>query len=332
MSRNERETELEMIEPAMMQARWTWDRQVMVGPGRVNLSGDRMYDESQKLFVDYVLRFSRLPLAVLKSKAETEAAEDGMQQGLRYAQRLGLRFSIASNGRQYILTDSKSGERETLSAPPDPDDIMHRLGHDIDWTSWQPAFDAAWYEDQITRKKVRPYQEMAIYETLCRFGSGKKRVLLLMATGTGKTFTVFQLVWKLARGGALKRDHVLFLTDRNSLKDQAYRAFSAFPADERVVVDKDTVQQGKHKVGRVFFANYQNLDEELDGKKLYKHYDRDFFDLVIVDECHRSGFGDWFGVLEHFGSAFQLGLTATPRELDQKWSAAYHGRTSSRHV
>jgi type I restriction enzyme R subunit len=109
----------------------------------------------------------------------------------------------------------------------------------------------------------------------------------------------------------------LFLTDRNSLKDQAYRAFSALDANERVTIDKSTVAEGKHSVGKVFFANYQNLDEELDGKKVYEHYDRDFFDLVIIDECHRSGFGDWFGILEHFESSLQLGLTATPRDLNE---------------
>ena len=118
-------------------------------------------------------------------------------------------------------------------------------------------------------------------------------------------------------GDILTNNRLLFLTDRNSLKDQAYRAFSGFPADERVVIDKDCVARGEHLVGKIFFANYQNLDEELDGKKLYEHFDADFFDLVVVDECHRSGFGDWFGVLEHFESAYQLGLTATPREIDQ---------------
>jgi type I restriction enzyme R subunit len=158
---------------------------------------------------------------------------------------------------------------------------------------------------------------MAINKTLWQFAQGNDRVLLLMATGTGKTFTVFQLVWKLLSGRALKREHVLFLTDRNSLKDQAYRAFSAYSASERVQIDKDVVAKGQHEVGKIFFANYQNLDEDLDGKKVYEHYDPDFFDLVIIDECHRSGFGDWFGVLEHFSSALQLGLTATPRDLEE---------------
>ena len=258
-----------------------------------------------------------MPLAVLEAKAEAEPAANGIQQGSRYAARLGLRFSIASNGREYIVTDNETPESETFKAPPTPGDILSRLGRNIVWKDWRPVFTTPWYEDQITRKKVRPYQEMAIFETLYRFSQGEKRVLLLMATGTGKTFTVFQLAWKLMHGNVLPNNRLLFLTDRNSLKDQAYRAFAGFPSDERVVIDKDRVSQGEHLVGKIFFANYQNLDEELNGKKLYEHFDSHFFDLVVVDECHRSGFGDWFGVLEHFQSAYQLGLTATPREIDR---------------
>jgi type I restriction enzyme R subunit len=156
---------------------------------------------------------------------------------------------------------------------------------------------------------------MAVFETLLRFARGITRVLLLMATGTGKTFTVFQLIWKLIQGNVLRNNRILFLTDRNNLQDQAYRAFSAFPSASRLVIDKDLVAQGKHRVGQIYFANYQNLDEELGGKKLYEHFEPDFFDLVVVDECHRSGFGDWFSILEYFAQAFHLGLTATPREI-----------------
>ena len=317
MSRNEDRTCRELIEPALKGAGWDWDREVVIGLGRVNLTGESMYDSSQGIVADYVLRLWRMPLAILEAKAETEAASEGMQQGSRYAGRLGLRFSIASNGREYVLTDNDTGEYETFDTPPTPGDILSRLGRNIVWDEWRPAFIAPWYEDQITRKKVRPYQQMAIFETLYRFSQGEKRVLLLMATGTGKTFTVFQLAWKLMRGDVLHNNRLLFLTDRNSLKDQAYRAFAGFPSDERVVIDKDRVTRGEHLVGKIFFANYQNLDEELNGKKLYEHFDSHFFDLVVVDECHRSGFGDWFGVLEHFESAYQLGLTATPREIDR---------------
>lgn len=317
MPRNEIQTCRELIEPSLKSAGWAWESGVIIGPGRVNLAGESMYDETQQIVADYVLRYSQMPLAILEAKAEDESAADGMQQGSRYANRLGLRYSIASNGTEFILTDNETGNFESLSAVPTPTEILNRLGYQIDWSKWRAAFEAPWHEDQITRKKVRPYQEMAIYRAMCRFASGIDKTLLLMATGTGKTFVVFQLVWKLFRGDALRNQRVLFLTDRNSLKDQAYRAFAALPADDRVVIDKDVVSQGLHRVGKVFFANYQNLDETLDGKKLYEHYEPDFFDLIVVDECHRSGFGDWFGVLEHFGSAYQLGLTATPRELDQ---------------
>ncbi len=215
------------------------------------------------------------------------------------------------------MTDNDTGDFESLSAPPSPDDLVVRMGVAVDRSRWEAAFAAGYHMDQVSRKGVRPYQDIAINKALWQFAQGDDRALLLMATGTGKTFTVFQLVWKLLNGKALRREHVLFLTDRNSLKDQAYRAFSAYSASERVQIDKDTVAQGQHLVGKIFFANYQNLDETLEGKKVYEHYDPDFFDLVVVDECHRSGFGDWFGVLKHFGGALQLGLTATPRELEE---------------
>jgi len=320
MARNERTTCKELIEPALANVGWDWEEQLRIGPGRVNLTGDSpesMYDDTQEIVADYLLRYRGIPLAILEAKAESESAADGMQQASRYAQRLLIRFSIASNGNDWILTDNDTGNFETLTSPPSPEDIVARLGVTIDWDRWEETFAAGYHVDQITRKKVRSYQEMAISKTLWQFAQGISRVLLLMATGTGKTFAVFQLVWKLMNGNALKRQHVLFLTDRNSLKDQAYRAFAAFTADERLTIDKDTVAKGQHLVGKVFFANYQTLDEELDGKKVYEHYDPDFFDLLVVDECHRSGFGDWFGVLEHFESALQLGLTATQRELEE---------------
>lgn len=317
MARNERLTCRELIEPTLSDAGWTWQEQVRIGPGRVNLTGETMYDETQAIIADYVLRYRGVPLAILEAKAEGESAADAIQQASRYARRLSIRFSLASNGADWILTDNDSGEFETFSAAPSPQDIITRLGVTIDWNRWEGAFTAGYHMDQVTRKGVRPYQDIAINKTLWQFAQGNERVLLLMATGTGKTFAIFQLIWKLLNGKVLKREHILFLTDRNSLKDQAYRAFSAFTASERVQIDKDTVAQGQHLVGKVFFANYQNLDEELNGKKVYQHYDPDFFDLVVVDECHRSGFGDWFGVLQHFDSALQLGLTATPRELEE---------------
>ena len=317
MPRNERQTCKELIEPQLAARGWTWQEQLQIGPGRVNLTGETMYDDAQSIIADYLLRYRGVPLGILEAKAETASAADGMQQAARYARRLSLRFSLSSNGTDWILTDNETGAFETLNKPPSPDEILAKMGVTVDWDRWEAAFAATYHVDQVSRKAVRPYQDIAINKAMWQFAQSDDRVLLLMATGTGKTFTIFQLVWKLLNGNALRREHILFLTDRNSLKGQAYRAFSAFSASERVQIDRDTVAQGHHLVGKVFFANYQNLDEDLGGKKVYEHYDPDFFDLVVVDECHRSGFGDWFGVLEHFGSALQLGLTATPRELEE---------------
>jgi type I restriction enzyme, R subunit len=317
MARNERQTCNDLIEPRLAALGWSWQRELRIGPGRVNLAGGAMYDETQSIVADYLLRYKGVPLAILEAKSEAESAADGMQQASRYARRLSLRFSIASNGIDWILVDNDTQNFESLSAPPSPDELIARMGVAVDWSRWEAAFAAGYHVDQVSRKSVRPYQDVAINKTLWQFAQGNDRVLLLMATGTGKTFTIFQLVWKLLNGNALKREHVLFLTDRNSLKGQAYRAFSAFSSAERVQIDKDTVAQGQHLVGKIFFANYQSLAEELDGKKVYEHYAPDFFDLIVVDECHRSGFGDWFGVLQHFGCALQLGLTATPRELEE---------------
>jgi type I restriction enzyme R subunit len=317
MSRNEAQTCRELIEPALVRAGWQLERELRIGPGRVNITGEAMYDESQAIIADYQLRYRGIPLVILEAKAEGLSAADGMQQASRYARRLLIRFSLASNGHDWILTDNDTGDFESLTAPPTPDEIVARHGVTLDWDRWEGAFVAPYHVDQVSKKPVRPYQDIAIAKTLWEFAQGKDRVLLLMATGTGKTFAVFQLIWKLLNGDALRRQHILFLTDRNSLKDQAYRAFAGFSGQERVTIDKDTVREGRHLVGKIFFANYQTLDEELDGRKVFEHYDPDFFDLVVVDECHRSGFGDWYGVLEHLGSALQLGLTATPRELDE---------------
>lgn len=317
MPRNERQTCKELIEPRLEVIGWSWQEQLRIGPGRVNITGDTMYDESQSIIADYLLRYRGVPLAILEAKSESESAADGMQQASRYARRLSVRFSLSSNGVDWILTDNDSGAFEALTAPPSPDELLARLGVAVDWARWEAAFAAGYHVDQVSRKGVRPYQDIAINKALWQFAQGDDRVLLLMATGTGKTFTIFQLVWKLLNGKALKREHVLFLTDRNSLKDQAYRAFSAYSSSERVQIDKETVAQGQHLVGKIFFANYQSLAEDLNGRKVYEHYDPDFFDLVVIDECHRSGFGDWFGVLEHFVAALQLGLTATPRELEE---------------
>ncbi len=315
MNRNEIQTCKELIEPALAAANWSWASQVVIGPGRVNLSSDRMYREHQRITVDYVLKLYGMPLAVLEVKHEGHSAKDGMQQASLYAQRLSLRISMSSNGHEYIVADSVTGRCQVYMIPPTPCDVLNLMGRNTIPKAWLAAFRTEWYVDQSSPKKVRPYQEHAITETLYQFSQENRRVLLLMATGTGKTFTVFQLVWKLLQTDVLARGKILFLTDRHSLMVQAYSVFNGFHTDERVKIDKRLVVSGNHRIGKVFFANYHYLNMELNSRRLYEHYEPDFFDLVVVDECHRSRFGDWFGVLEYFKGAYQLGLTAAPREL-----------------
>lgn len=182
MSRNEAQTCHDVIEPALRDVGWELDPQVLIGPGRVNITGEQMYDPSQRLIADYLLRLHHMPLAVLEAKAEGIDAADGMQQGSRYAARLGLRISIATNGREYIITDNQTGERETLDHAPSPGDILHRMGRNAVPRAFRSAFTAGWHVDQVTKKRVRAFQEMAVYETLYAFSQHKRRVLLLMAT------------------------------------------------------------------------------------------------------------------------------------------------------
>lgn len=317
MTRNEQQTWEELIEPELRRVGWELESQLRIGPGRINVSGDNMYTPTSMMIVDYVLCYRGIRLAVLEVKAEGRSLDSARLQASQYTDRLMIQFSIAANGDDWILTENQTDEYESLKAPPAPEDILNRMGVEIDWDRWGESFSADYYGDQITRESVRSYQELAISKTLWHFGQGHDRALLVMAPGTGKIFTVFQLIWKMMKGGSLPNQHVLFLTDRNSLKDQAYHAFSGFSEAERLVIDKEIVSRGDHQVGKVFFANYQTMDLALDGRKIYEHFDADFFDLVVIDECHRSGFGDWFGVLEHFASALQLGLTATPRAFEE---------------
>src|SRR5690606_37207463 len=254
--RDERDTRQELIDPALRTAGWAWDAEHLIGPGRVNLGAGPMYDETQELRADYLLRSGGLAIAVLEAKPEGDEALDGLQQAERYARRLGLRFALASNGRAYILLDTETGAFEERPAPPTPAELLGLAGRDPLSDAWRRVLEVAPYVDQVSQKQLRAYQRRAIEETVAAFARGDRRVLLLMATGTGKTFTVFQLVWKLVQAGVLERDRVLFLTDRNSLQGQAYRAFAAFPEADRVVVDKGAVARHEHRVGKVFYANY----------------------------------------------------------------------------
>ena len=309
----------------MLAAGWSWREQMLIGPGRVNLSGDQPYDAARSIRADYVLCDRGLPLAVLEAKAETESAASGMQQGSWHAQRLSLRFSFSTNGREWVVTDNATGQFETVTAPPAPADIAQRSGMQIDWRKWSEVFSSGYHGDQVASRAVRPYQEAAINKVLMTFAKGGNRALLVMAAGTGKTLTAFQLAWKLLNGKALERGHVLYLTDRNALLEQTFHAFAPLAKEGRVRVGADTVMRGGHLEGKFFFATYQALHADLGGRKTYEHYPPDSFDLVIVDECHRSAYGEWLGLLRYFNSARQLGLTAVDHGIENCNAQDYFG-------
>ena len=146
--------------------------QFRIGPGRVNLTGDSMYDDAQAIIADYLLRYRGIPLGILKSSGNPKTPRTACSRGRRYANRLMIRHSIATNGHDWIITDNLTGEYETLRSPPTPLDIVNRLGVTIDWDRWETAFTAGFHIDQVTRKRVRPYQEIAIAKTLWQFAQG----------------------------------------------------------------------------------------------------------------------------------------------------------------
>lgn len=259
-----------------------------------------------------------------------------MQQAKLYAEQLGLLFAYSSNGHGIEEFDFSRHTQSSLAAFPTPDELYDRYSAASRWQG-QPdakvAASTAAYLDPLLvpyydkdGKRPRYYQEIAINRAVQAISAGQRRAMLTMATGTGKTFMALQIAWKLQRAGHVRR--ILFLADRVTLRDQAYNAFAAF-GDARAVID-----QGKAPTTRdVYFAIYQALYSETtpsDGsetrvRRLYERYPRDFFDLIIVDEAHRSGFGTWHAILKHFDSAVHLGMTATPKRDDNIDTYGYFG-------
>lgn len=318
---NEADTRAKLIDPRLLADGWgepLIEREYTYRRGRVRLVGEQSIRD-QPQFCDYVLRDSaRGPiLAVVEAKDENHGPSDGLQQALGYAEDIGVYFAYSSNGRGIVEHDRLTNVVTDLDSFPSPDELRSRIA------SERPTRRAELKNregDQVTNPIVQPaypaptggmrwYQERAVTAVLDEMLSGRHRALLSLATGTGKTYIAFNLAWKLLKSGFSRR--VLFLADRVSLRDQAFNEFGPFDK-ARVVVS------GSPRFGRdIHFGIYQTLYARgEDGVRLFERYPRDFFDLVIIDECHRSGYGDWQVILDHFGSAFHLGMTATPKRSD----------------
>ena len=345
---NEEQTKFEYVELALSQAGWQRGREDVrilkefaITQGRLIGQGRR----SQPLKADYVLEYKNKRLAVVEAKSIAKSYTDGVAQAKDYAKRLDIRFTYATNGKQIYQIDMLLGRESLVEKFPSPDELWEMtfstqsLLDEAEF--WQDKFCQIAFEEKGGTWKMRYYQENAVNKVLGAISQDKKRILLTLATGTGKTAIAFQIAWKLFKARwTLQKDgkrqpRILFLADRNILATQAlnkFNNFSIFPEDALVRISPQEIR----KKGRVptnasiFFTIFQtfmtnttgeeeqeeNITKEEEVQYNFGQYPKDFFDFIIIDECHRGGANEqstWRGILEYFSPAVQLGLTATPR-------------------
>jgi type I restriction enzyme, R subunit len=331
----EADTRADRIDPVLRAAGWgvvkgSHIRREMICPGRIQSGGKR----GKGLSSDYVLFHKGQKLAVLEAKRAGLSHRNGVGQAKDYAGRLQARFAYASNGLKWYEIDMASGVEGDVELPfPTPDGLWQRTF--ADHNDWRDRFGEVDFETDGGKWEPRYYQHNAINAALEAISEGRRRVLLTLATGTGKTSIAFQIAWKLFKsswslaGEPSRRPRILFLADRNILANQAYNAFSAFPTDAITRIDPDSIRrtQGVPKNASVFFTIFQTFMTG-EGEPVYTGYPADFFDFIVVDECHRGGARDesaWKGILEHFAPAVQLGLTATPKREHNADTYSYFG-------
>lgn len=328
-------------------------REYTVRPGRMVVRGNHARrDSGSALRADYVLCHKpNIPLAVVEAKDASHAIGAGMQQALKYAGHLDVPFCFSSNGEGFVFRDATlaTGVLEqtlTLDEFPSPQELWRRY---CAWKGWTPDVERVTGFDYGPGKTLRYYQMSAINRTVEAIARGQNRVLLVMATGTGKTYTAFQIIWRLWKSGAKKR--ILYLADRNILIDQTmvndFRAFKGAMAKlsphakgiERVdaqgrtsieeldlAVSKTTKQVNKNY--EIYLSLYQAVTGPEEERNIYRQFSPGFFDLVIVDECHRGSTAensDWRNILNYFSGATQIGLTATPKETHDVSNTDYFG-------
>ena len=313
------------IVPNLHDAGWEDEyitEQMVLTRGRIVPIGDR-HIRKEGLRPDYVLFIRQnIPIAVVEAKAEYKSPAAGLQQAIQYAEMMGLKFAYASNGKGIVEHDFITGMERNLDAFPSPDELWERLKGTFNFQSEKEEKDAlSDYWQEVGGKAARYYQQVAINRTVNAVLAGQPRILITMATGTGKTFVAFQIAWRLWK--AKRKKKILFLADRNVLIDQAKdRTFS--PMGQAL----QKIQGKAVKSREVYFALYQALANPVTGENLYEKYPRDFFDLIIVDECHRGSAneeGSWRKILDYFDSATKIGMTATPKRKDNVDTYEYFG-------
>ncbi len=337
----EADTRAKRIDPVLREAGWdvvegSRIRREMICPGRIQAGGRR----GKGLSCDYVLIHRGQKLAVLEAKRAGVSHRNGVGQAKDYAERLGARFTYASNGLKWYGIDMATGAEGDFDLPfPTPDELWDRTF--AEQNHWRDRFGEVEFETDGGRWEARYYQHRAITAALEAVAQGKRRILLTLATGTGKTSIAFQIAWKLfhARwslaGEPVRRPRILFLADRNILADQAFNSFSAFPPDAVARIDPGSLRRrggSAPKNASVFFTIFQTFMTDGgitgEGEPVFTGYPPDFFDFIVIDECHRGGARDesaWRGILEHFEPAVQLGLTATPKRRHNADTYEYFG-------
>ena len=337
---NEAETRAELIDPALKNAGWGMvegsriQREYSITQGRLLGAGKR----SKRDIADYVLVYRNQKLAVIEAKKRDLPDTEGVAQAKKYAEKLDIRFTYSTNGDGIYQIDMETGMEGNITHYPSPEDLWKLTFAKLN--EWRDRFSAVPFEDKGGTWQARYYQDIAINKTLAAMAEGKDRILLTLATGTGKTFIAFQLAWKLFHSrwnlsrDARRRPRILFLADRNILANQAYNAFSAFPEDALARIAPDEIRKKGRvpKNGSIFFTIFQTFmsgsDAEGNNAPNFGDYPPDFFDFIVIDECHRGGANDesnWRGILEYFSPAVQLGLTATPKRKNNVDTYAYFG-------
>ena len=337
---NEAETRAEHIDPALKEAGWGIGdgskilREYPITPGRIEGHGRR----GKPLIADYVLVYRNHKLAVVEAKAWDEQLTEGVAQAKNYADKLTIRYTYSTNGQGVYGIDMQTGKEGELPRYPTPDELWAMTFAEAN--AWRDRFVTVPFEDKGGSHPGRYYQDIAVERVMEAIAADQPRILLTLATGTGKTFIAFQVAWKLFHSRwnlsrePSRRPRILYLADRNILANQAYNAFSSFPEDAMVrIAPEDIRKKGKvPKNGSLFFTIFQTFmsGPPKDGKPspYFGEYPPDFFDFIVIDECHRGGANDesnWRGILDYFAPAVQLGLTATPKRKDNVDTYAYFG-------
>jgi len=339
---NEAQTRAELIDPKLKACGWgvvdgsqiLREEKARITVGKIQIGRGRGKSE----IADYILVYKGIKLAVVEAKSDELEVGEGVMQAKKYAEKLQLETTYSTNGKAIYQICMKTGEEGLVDNFLSPDQLWNKTF--AKQNDWREKFANVPFEDKSGSWQLRYYQEIAVQRTVEAIAQSKDRILLTLATGTGKTAIAFQIAWKLFQTRwNLKRDgnrrpRILFLADRNILADQAYNSFSAFPEDALVRIKPNEIKKsGKVPTnGSIFFTIFQTFmsGTNSEGKPApyFGEYPADYFDFIIIDECHRGGANDesnWRSILEYFSPSVQLGLTATPKRKDNVDTYKYFG-------